>query len=84
MGNKGYLCRGKRIIDLYVGLPLNIHFASREDAKLCCNLLNEKQKTIDCLNDNITRIDKWHTERYGLSIIETRRLEKKEERKSIR
>ena len=71
MTEKRYGVKEDRIYGAIEGL-LNIKFASDNDAKLCCILLNKKEKEIQELIDKLNEIFKWHKKHYGKSILDER------------
>ena len=71
MTEKRYAVKGDSVYGAIEGL-LNINFASDVDAKLCCKLLNKKEKEIQEVTDKLNEIFKWHKEHYGKSILDER------------
>lgn len=71
MTYKRYAVKGDNVYGAIEGL-LNINFASDVDAKLCCKLLNKKEKEIQEVTDKLNEIFKWHKEHYGKSILDER------------
>lgn len=51
---------------------LNIEFKTKDDAKLCCILLNQQDNDISYYINHLDEIFKWHKEHYGKSILDER------------
>lgn len=51
---------------------LNIEFKTKDDAKLCCKLLNQQDNDISYYINHLDEIFKWHKEHYGKSILDER------------
>lgn len=71
MIDKKYAVKEGVIYGAIEGL-LNIGFASDNDARLCCELLNRKEKRIQEYIDELDSIFKWHKEHYGKSVLDER------------
>ena len=54
------------------GTLLNIEFKTKDDAKLCCKLLNQQDNDISYYINHLNEIFKWHKEHYGKSILDER------------
>lgn len=71
MTDKKYAVKEGVIYGAIEGL-LNIRFTSDNDARLCCKLLNRKEKRIQEYIDDLDEIFKWHKEHYGKSVLDER------------
>jgi hypothetical protein len=69
--NKEYAVKGNNIYSVYMG-RLNIEFKSKQDAELCCKLLNKKNDEYQVYIDKLDSILKWYKEYYGETILQTR------------
>ena len=74
-----YIVKGKNkcasIYDTFSSPPhdtFNIRFASRQDADLCCKLLNRQEREMKEYRTELNEIFKWHNEHYGKTILQER------------
>lgn len=70
-GKERYGVKGKDVYDSFLGL-LNIEFVSEQSARLCCNLLNQKEREKKEYIDKIDELFKWYKDYYGETILDTR------------
>ena len=52
------------------GILLNIEFKTKNDAVLCCKLLNQQDKDYDEIAERLDDVFKWHKEHYGKSVLD--------------
>lgn len=52
------------------GTLLNINFETKNDALLCCKLLNRQYRDYDEIVERLDDVFKWHKEHYGKSVLD--------------